>query len=276
MTRFLRPWLAHGLAVCHESSGEDDGVLRDEGGQGKPPSDPLDQGGALPRGRILAHVVADALHVADAGGAVEARVGVLLLLGPHERAEPFIVDRAALPRHGIVLRSGLLGPCDHPALHAGELPAGLDEGAPALAAPLGDSEAELSFRQFLEFVGSPFAPSPLFGFALGRPRERGWTLTRWRVGNGPGLEAADGVFLLTCQKVDARRSKSENGRAEKPPVYPGLCPPESLIGFREPESRVERPPPPFFPPPFSRRLRAVLRPFDGQSWRRLNDGKPMR
>jgi hypothetical protein len=36
-------------------------------------------------------------------------------------------------------------------------------------------------------------------------------------------------------------------------------------------SMTERPPPPFFPPPFGRRQEAVLRPFDGQFERRLND-----
>src|SRR2546428_1731761 len=47
-------------------------------------------------------------------------------------------------------------------------------------------------------------------------------------------------------------------------IYPGLIVGISIT-FQRPGSRAERPPPPFFPPPFGRRLRAVLRPFDGQA-----------
>ena len=46
-------------------------------------------------------------------------------------------------------------------------------------------------------------------------------------------------------------------------IYPGLTSGISIT-FQRPGSRAERPPPPFFPPPFGWRLGAVLRPFDGQ------------
>jgi hypothetical protein len=50
--------------------------------------------------------------------------------------------------------------------------------------------------------------------------------------------------------LDARRAKMDEQRNLR--FIPGYVARIS-IGSREPESRVERPPPPFFPPPFSRR-----------------------